>query len=142
MEDSTIDTISIVILLVVLALHILFRNQFHGGIFLLSIGVSIIIFGSVIWLIGKNALGNNFTKSVHPKGLVTSGIYSKIRHPMYFGGMMIYIGMGLLLKSWIGLALTIILVIPMLLLFAKKEDKLLLEKYKEKYSAYRTKTIF
>ena len=109
MKDSIIDILSIIVLAVVLVLDIFFRNQFDSGIFLLIVSILIIIFGIIIWITGKMTLGEYFTTSVHPKGLVTKGIYSKIRHPMYYGGMIIYLGVALLMQSWVGLGLTITL---------------------------------
>ena len=141
MKDSIIDIASVIILTVVLVLNILFKNQFDGGIFLAIISASIIFLGITIWVIGKITLGEYFTTSVHPKGLVTKGIYSKIRHPMYYSGIVIYMGIALIFKSWLGLALAGFLIVPMLFYFAKKEERLLYEKYKEKYSAYKEKTI-
>ena len=141
MKDSIIDILSIIVLAAVLVLNILFRNQFNGGIFLFIISILIIFFGIIIWIIGKATLGEYFTTSVHPKGLVTKGIYSKFKHPMYYSGMIIYLGVALLLKSWVGLGLTIAIIIPMLFYFAKKEEGLLYERYREKYSAYKEKTI-
>jgi protein-S-isoprenylcysteine O-methyltransferase Ste14 len=141
MKDKIIDTLSIIPLAAVLGLDILFRNQFKGGIFLLITGSLLAIFGATVWLIGKTTLGKNFTILRCPKELVTNGIYSKIRHPMYYGGVVVYVGVALLFKSWLGLILTVFLVVPMLIYFMKIEEKLLREKYKEKYSAYKEKTI-
>jgi len=139
MKDSIIDSISIIVLAVVLVSDVLWRNQFSGGILLFIIGAVVIIFGMMIWIIGKITLGEYFTSSVSPKGLVTKGIYAKIRHPLYCGGIMIYIGVSLLFRSWIGLILAIFLVTPMLIYFAKKEEELLYERYQEKYSDYKRK---
>lgn len=140
MKDLTTDIVSIAVLAAVLVLNILLRNQFHG-LFFAVIGASMAILDMAIWIIGKMTLGEYFTTSVHPKGLVTKGIYAKITHPMYYGGIIIYIGVGLFLKSLVGLALTVAVIVPMLLYFARKENSLLHEKYKEKYSAYKTKTV-
>lgn len=141
MKDSILDTVSIIILAGVFVLNIVFRNQFDGGFFLFIISILLVLFGATVWLVGKKTLGNFFTVSRHPRGLMTKGIYSKIRHPMYYGGILVYVGAALFFKSWLGLGLTLFLVIPILFWFIKKEEGLLYEKFGKEYPLYKKKTI-
>ena len=140
MKDIILNVISIIALIGVLILSIVFNNQFEGGIFFQIIGAVVGISGLIMWITAKLTLGKHFTMSTTPKHLVTKGIYSKLRHPMYYGGILIYLGIGIFLKSVIGLVLTIILIAPLLIYSPREEEKLLMEKYKEKYSAYKKKT--
>jgi protein-S-isoprenylcysteine O-methyltransferase Ste14 len=142
MKDSIINSISIVILIAVLILMSLFSNQFDKGLLPQIIGVSFVTIGVIIWFFGKKALGEYFSISITPKGLVTSGIYSKIRHPLYSGTVLIYLGIGLFLKSIIGLISTIILLVPLVVYLSIEEEKILLKKYGKKYLEYKKKTIF
>jgi len=141
MKDLILNILSIIILLAGLIVNIIFRDQFNGEIFFRIIGMLITITGVIIWIIARITLGKYFTMSTIPKGLITNGIYSKLRHPMYYGGILIYIGGGLFFRSIVGLIFTVILILPMLIYFAIEEDKLLRLKFKEKYSNYKLKTI-
>jgi len=141
MKNSFIDVASIIVLAGVFVLNILFRNQFDGGSILFIASLLIVLVGITIWLIGKKTLGEFFSTSRYPKGFVTKGIYSKIRHPMYYSGIVIYIGTALFFRSWVGLGLVFFLVIPILYYFIKKEEGFLREKYKDQYLVYREKTI-
>jgi protein-S-isoprenylcysteine O-methyltransferase Ste14 len=72
--------------------------------------------------------------------LVTTGVYGIVRHPMYLGMLLWFIGMPLLLGSYIGLALGVI----MSVLFAFRavgEERMLMREF-EDYAAYKKKVKF
>jgi protein-S-isoprenylcysteine O-methyltransferase Ste14 len=140
MKERTFDATSIFLLAFVLIITIYFNKQFNLGI-LQPIGLCIAIIGLACWIGGKISLGEHFTTSFKPKGLVTTGIFSKIRHPMYFGGTLIYLGLGLLFESVYGLILSLTLIVPLLVYSAMQEEKLLLEEFGEVYIEYKKKTI-
>jgi protein-S-isoprenylcysteine O-methyltransferase Ste14 len=56
--------------------------------------------------------------------VVSSGIYAIIRHPMYSGGVLYFVGLPLLLGSWIGLALTPLLIGALLIRIRVEERAL------------------
>ncbi len=35
--------------------------------------------------------------------VITTGLYALVRHPMYSGGLLLFLGMALALGSWLGL---------------------------------------
>jgi protein-S-isoprenylcysteine O-methyltransferase Ste14 len=72
--------------------------------------------------------------------LVSTGVYGFVRHPMYLGGALLFIGTPLLLGSALGLAVGFALI----LLVAGRivgEEKLLVQEL-EGYEAYRTKVKY
>ena len=73
--------------------------------------------------------------------LITSGIYSKLRHPMYFGIILIHIGLPLFFESMITL-LSAIIWIPMIMLWKHWEEKHLVKKFGESYYIYKRRTWF
>jgi len=73
--------------------------------------------------------------------LVKTGIYSKIRHPMYLGIILIHIGFPIAWQSILTLASAIIW-IPQILLWKYWEDKYLEKKFGNEYIGYKKKTIF
>jgi len=94
-------------------------------------------FGMLTW--ARATLGNSFSVTPQAKALVTGGLYSKVRHPVYvFGALMIA---GLLLYTnlpW--LLLFLIVIIPLQMVRARAEEKVLVEKFGEQYLEYRKRT--
>ena len=72
--------------------------------------------------------------------LVTTGVYSIVRHPMYLGALLMFIGAPLLLGSWIGLALGLVMTI-MVGFRATGEENMLLKEF-EDYSEYKKKVRY
>tara|TARA_Y100000310_G_C20618082_1_gene781753 strand:- start:69 stop:506 length:438 start_codon:yes stop_codon:yes gene_type:complete len=141
MNERNTRLISFTILTLILFITFIFKNQFSGGKFTLTAGIVIMFIGIIVWIAGKISLGKKFTIQYSPKGLVTSGIYSKVRHPLYLGGFLTYLGLGLYFRSIIGLALILVVVLPLFIYSAVKEENLLIGKYGEKYQRYKKKTI-
>ena len=71
--------------------------------------------------------------------LVTSGIYSVIRHPSYLGLLVNSLGWGLAFRSGVGVLLTA-LTIPPLLARIHAEERLLRTQFGSEYDAYRART--
>ena len=104
--------------------------------------------GAGIWFIGMIfviypfiyfKLKGNVKKGkayVHTNTIVTSGLYSIVRHVQYTGGILsIFIATPLLYPHWI----FVFLGIPGILLTylgTKREDKLLIEKFGDEYKRY------
>jgi protein-S-isoprenylcysteine O-methyltransferase Ste14 len=83
----------------------------------------------------------NFTVMPEPRAgsaLVTNGIYSLVRHPMYLAVLLCAAGAslayGLLWKWCLSIALLAVLLVKL-----RREEKMLLQKYDD-YAAYRDRT--
>lgn len=99
--------------------------------YLIYLGFLVFILGTVLIVGGYKDLGISFTGSVTPKEegqLVTSGFYDKVRHPMYGGGILFFLGWSLFWGTWLGLILSIVAFV-FFDLKANKEEELLLRKY-------------
>jgi protein-S-isoprenylcysteine O-methyltransferase Ste14 len=142
MKDYTLRIINGGVLLIILVLTIIFRYQFNGSEYLRTIGFIIGAIGVVILITGIVTLGKYFTASMTPKGLVTHGIYSKIRHPIFFGVILVYLGMEFIFQSIYGLLLVIFVLIPFYIYSAIEEEKILSKMFKDEYTAYKKKTLF
>lgn len=69
---------------------------------LLWFGYGILILGAAISLIAAISLGKNLTPLPRPKEnaeLIQRGLYRFVRHPIYFGVIMLSIGWGLIQQS-------------------------------------------
>ena len=82
----------------------------HGNSFFVFFGYIIIIFASIIMLLAIKELGINlspFPKPIANGNLITSGIYSFTRHPMYYSLILISFGVFIINLSFYYLCLTI-----------------------------------
>jgi protein-S-isoprenylcysteine O-methyltransferase Ste14 len=142
MKDYSLRIITGGLLLTVLVLTVIFRYQFNGGEYLPAIGFIIGAIGAIIIITGIMTLGKYFTASINPKGLVTHGIYSKIRHPIFMGVILVYLGVEFIFQSIYGLLLVFFVLIPFYIYSAIEEEKILSEKFKDEYTDYKKKTLF
>lgn len=95
----------------------------------------------VLWFVARVQLGKSFSITPQAKELVTHGLYSKIRNPVYLFGSLLIAGMFL----YIGrpeLLLLFLVLIPLQLFRIKKEEKVLEEKFGEAYLEYKRRTWF
>jgi protein-S-isoprenylcysteine O-methyltransferase Ste14 len=71
-------------------------------------GLLMVVLGSMLRRYCWRTLGEYFTGDVRARPdqpVIRSGPYRFVRHPSYTAGMMMYIGTGLALGSWLSLAL-------------------------------------
>src|SRR5215210_2787361 len=83
-----------------------FPGSWHLMLFIA--GVLVVILGSMLRRYCWRTLGEYFTGDVRVRPdqpVIRSGPYRLVRHPAYTGGMMMYIGTGLALGSWLSLAI-------------------------------------
>jgi len=97
--------------------------------------------GFVLWTIARFQLGISLTVTAQAKQLVTRGLYSRIRNPIYvFLSCAIA---GLILALGHPRALLIFVVgIPVMVWRAWKEAQVLEAKFGEEYRRYRASTWF
>ncbi|CAB9507305.1 Isoprenylcysteine carboxyl methyltransferase (ICMT) family [Seminavis robusta] len=119
-----------------------FPLPYIGQVFAFLGGPGLMLAGGALILAALNDLGdNNLTPFLAPVArgeLITDGIYSKIRHPIYAGLMCLCAGFSILTTSAPRLVLTAILIL-LLNVKSDKEEEKLMEKYPE-YAAYRVTT--
>ena len=106
-----------------------------------TVGLCVLAAGFVPWRIARFQLGNSLTVSAQAKRLVSSGLYSKIRNPIYVFGSCVLAGLILLLGRPMWLVIFILL-IPLQIWRARKESQVLEAKFGEEYRKYRAATWF
>lgn len=105
------------------------------------IGTVIGLGGLLIGFLSFQALGRNFRVFAAPRrsgNLITSGVYAKVRHPMYTAVIMAVGGYALFFGSWVSLPLWLGVAI-FYVIKSIKEERLLENKYPE-YAEYRRHT--
>ncbi len=70
----------------------------------------------------------------------TQGVYSISRHPMYFGELLVLIGVGVACISWIYLLVAIMFLILQINILAVPEERMCSEKYGNIYREYMKRT--
>ena len=70
--------------------------------------------------------------------IVTTGVYSIVRHPQYFGGLLAHIGFSFFLSGLYSLLVTP-LVIAVVYIISWKEENELTKEFGQEYIAYRSK---
>jgi len=100
---------------------------FYGGLSINLVGIALAIISTL-----------NFATTPLDKP-VTKGIYRISRNPMYFGGLLTYIGTGLACISWIYPILALVFMVVMHTLLIS-EERFCLEKYGKVCREYMEKT--
>jgi protein-S-isoprenylcysteine O-methyltransferase Ste14 len=105
-------------------------------------GICLMIPGLTLWLVAQFQLGDSFSVQPKARHLVTHGIYSRIRNPIYVFSPVFLVGM-MLFFGWPELLLLVLSAIVVMQLFrARAEAKVLEEKFGDEYREYRRKTWF
>ena len=106
---------------------------------LFAIGISLILLGSLLRRYCWRTLGEYFTGDVRARSdqpVIDTGPYKLVRHPSYTAGMMMFIGIGLSLGSWLSLALLTVATIATYVYRVVVEERALLETIGEPYRVY------
>ena len=105
-------------------------------------GIAIYVVGGVLRLWPVFVLGRRFSGlvAIQPQHeLVTSGIYRFVRNPSYLGMLLASLGWALVFRSWLGVLLAVLVLVP-LVARIRSEERLLAEHFGEQYASYRRKT--
>jgi protein-S-isoprenylcysteine O-methyltransferase Ste14 len=84
-------------------------------------------------------LGRSFSVRAKATRLVTTGLYSRIRNPVYLFGCVFFLGLAMFIPAcWLFLAL--IIIIPMQIVRARREAAVLEATFGDEYRRYRQQT--
>jgi len=104
-------------------------------------GAFLTVFGYVLVITARVQLGTSFSVRPEARELVTHGLYSRIRNPMYVFLDVLLFGLVLVLRIyWLFLILAGLAISQGLQ--ARREAKLLQEKFGQAYLDYRNQTWF
>jgi protein-S-isoprenylcysteine O-methyltransferase Ste14 len=105
------------------------------------VGLVLMVFGFVLWVTARLQLGDSFSVSAQARRLVTHGLYSRIRNPVYVFGAVALSGLVLAMGKPIFL-LALLLLVPLQIKRARAESKVLEEKFGDAYREYCNNTWF
>jgi len=77
-----------------------------------ALGLAMLVFstGFIMWVMRENSFAAPVVKVQTERGhhVVSTGPYAFVRHPMYSGALLFFVGAALLLGSWWGLAMSLL----------------------------------
>ncbi len=95
-------------------------------------GGVLFIVGAILGVTARHELAECFSGTPKAKRIVHSGIYAKIRHPIYIGGLLICVSLCLLYRNLIFYSVLLIIFVIQSIR-ARAEEKLLLKTFGQEY---------
>jgi protein-S-isoprenylcysteine O-methyltransferase Ste14 len=105
------------------------------------VGTALAILGVSFIGLARYQLGKSFSVKAEAHELVTTGLYSKIRNPIYVFGMIMLVGMVLILQRPVGWLVIVAGVLGQTIR-ARREARVLEDAFGDAYREYRRKTWF
>ncbi len=109
------------------------------------VGLCIFIIFSWLQVLAYKNLGTNYAPDIvvlKDHKLVTSGVYKFVRHPQYVGQILSDLGAGLALLNYIVVPLVLLVELPLFIMRAKNEERLLEKHFKEDFLKYKKRSGF
>jgi protein-S-isoprenylcysteine O-methyltransferase Ste14 len=122
-----------------MSLGALFHKGPQGPVCWIGLPLGLIGLAGVI--LSRYTLGRSFSVAPKATALVTAGVYSKIRNPIYVSGMVFVLG-ALLMTGQPKLLAIFLILIPMQIIRARREAAVLEAKFGDAYREYRKRTWF
>jgi protein-S-isoprenylcysteine O-methyltransferase Ste14 len=105
------------------------------------LGLSIAAPALILLFVARFQLGKSFSVTPQAKQLVTHGLYSKIRNPIYFFGDIMIAGFFIAIHKPL-LLLVLAIATPIQIIRARKEAKVLEQTFGDAYRQYKQNTWF
>jgi protein-S-isoprenylcysteine O-methyltransferase Ste14 len=109
------------------------------------IGLVVFIIFSWLQVLAYKSLGKNYTQDIvilKEHSLITSGIYRFVRHPQYISQILSDLGAGIALMSYLVIPLVVFIEIPLFIMRALAEEKILGKHFGEQFENYKKHSGF
>ncbi len=103
------------------------------------LGLSLSVLGNAIWFWGYQTLGRFYSQALviyQGHQLVERGPFRFVRHPMYTGLILVYVGIGWAVQSWAAVVLTGLAATMLPAYRIHVEEKALISEFREQYISY------
>jgi protein-S-isoprenylcysteine O-methyltransferase Ste14 len=110
---------------------------------LASSGCLLAFAGAALVLRSRAELGSAWSiapEADHGTGLITTGPYRLVRHPIYLGFALLAVGEALAFGSWPACLIVLSGIVPTFVWRARAEEQVLSRTFGERYEAYRRRT--
>lgn len=105
------------------------------------LGLALCLIGMSGVTVARATLGRSFSVMAKAKELVTTGIYSRIRNPIYISSVILITGLILIVRRP-AVALFLVVILPLQIIRARREAAVLEAKFGDAYREYRKGTWF
>jgi protein-S-isoprenylcysteine O-methyltransferase Ste14 len=140
MKLNIITLVMIGLGLVVLAIFVPRLETVHNDAERIA-GIAIAFPALCLLVVARLQLGRAFSVRAKATTLVTAGLYSRIRNPIYFFAAFVILGIIIWSeRPW--LLVILLVLIPLQMVRARKEEQVLTEKFGSAYLEYKQKTWF
>ena len=110
--------------------------NFSIPLFHLLVSIPFILIGAWFGIVSVKLTTLKVAETHRTEKIVSTKIYSVIRHPQYFGGILAHIGISFLLSSFFSLLITPVIIL-LNFLVAWKEEKELVKEFGKIYEDYK-----
>jgi len=131
--------LDVIVYLLALAIVMTESTRAHDASWYL--GLCFVAAGTPLWIVARWQLGRSFSVRARARELVSSGLYARIRHPIYLFGGLAWTGALLILLGWRGLIVGGIVALVEIWR-ARREERVLAQAFGAQYEEYRRKTWF
>lgn len=103
-------------------------------------GLAVVVADFIIVIQARRALGASWSlvpKASLSTGLATSGAYRWVRHPIYLGITLMFVGAAAAFANWLAMLLAFLVILPTLFWRAAIEERLLVQVFGDQHVAYR-----
>jgi protein-S-isoprenylcysteine O-methyltransferase Ste14 len=118
-------------------------TMFGGAEWIRFTGLAFMVFGLAIRWTAVVSLGRSFSANVAirpEQRLQTAGLYRFVRHPSYFGLLLVLVAIGLHTRNWIGLGIVVIPSMAALSYRVHVEEQALRAAFGDVYAVYTSRT--
>jgi protein-S-isoprenylcysteine O-methyltransferase Ste14 len=135
------DTVQLILLVAFVAVWILDSFVVHYGTMLarmipwyvnIPLGIMLLVLSFTLSRSGLKMVFGDKRETPH---VITQGVFSIVRHPIYLGSILAYAGLSCMTLSIPSFALLII-IIPFYHYISRYEEKLLIRRFGDEYSKY------
>jgi protein-S-isoprenylcysteine O-methyltransferase Ste14 len=106
-----------------------------------AVGLGITIPSFLLFMLARVQLGRAFSVKAKATALVTTGLYSRIRNPIYIFGVLMVAGVIIWAnRPWF--LLVYVVIIPLQMFRIRKEEQVLEDKFGSAYLEYKRRTWF
>ena len=112
--------------------------NFSIPLFYLIISVFLLIPGVWLAIYGVKKVTLRVAETHRTEKLVTTGVYSIVRHPQHLGALLAHVGISFLFSAWYSLLFTPLMVV-LIYLISRKEEEELIKEFGKEYEDYKKK---
>jgi protein-S-isoprenylcysteine O-methyltransferase Ste14 len=107
--------------------------------FLQIFGMVLALGAFILWIVARIQLADNFSIGAQAHKLVTTGLYVKLRHPVYYFSILALLGIILAVGNYY-LLIALLLLVVVEISRIKAEEKVLSKKFGAAYEEYKQKS--